>query len=95
MPICPSCGKENIQPGGIYCSFCGSSLEPANLGPGSSDSKISSPLKEVNGESQESKYLQRLEKVTKRIDRLGYLVAAETVALAILLVFLYYTFYGL
>jgi len=92
MPTCPICRKDNTQPEGIYCSFCGSSLEKD---PGSSDKKISSALKEANGVLLESNYLQRLEKVTKRIDRLGYLIAAESVALAILLLFLYYTFYGL
>ena len=93
MLICPNCRKENIQPDGTYCSFCGSVLQKnkAILQPGSS---IVVPSSGDSESFQPAGYLQRLEKVTNRLNRVSYIVAAESVAVAALLIFLFYTFYG-
>jgi hypothetical protein len=93
MLICPNCRKENIQPDGTYCSFCGSILQKdtAILQPGLSAADTS---RKDSESFQPAGYLQRLEKVTNRLNRMSYVVAAEAVALAALLIFLYYTLYG-
>ena len=93
MIVCPNCRKENIQPDGTYCSFCGSILQrdPAILQPGSS---IVGPSRRDSEFFQPVGYLQRLEKMTNRLNRMSYIVVVETVAVAALLIFLFYTFYG-
>ena len=93
MLICPNCRKENIQPDGTYCSFCSSILQKdtAILQHGSS---IVDPSRRDSESFLPASYLQHLEKVTNRLNRVSYVVAAEAVAVAALLIFLFYTFYG-
>jgi hypothetical protein len=88
MTSCPNCGKENSQSGAIYCSFCSSSLqkEEAIIGAGSPATEKTIVQSEID--------LKRLEKATRKVELLGYIVAAEAVGLLVLLLFLYFTFYG-
>jgi len=80
MAVCPNCGKESLQSGGVYCSFCGAALQ----------SRTGAEPKSV----LDSSIVSRLEKVTKRVERLGYLVIAETAILLIVLVIFYLMVYG-
>ncbi len=87
VTICSNCARENNQSGATFCAFCGSSLQKGDP----SESTTSTIISQKGPDSYD---IQRLEKATKRVERLGYFVAIELVALLGLLLFLYYTFYG-
>jgi uncharacterized membrane protein YvbJ len=94
---CEICGKENAQEGASYCSFCGSPSKRAKnqtldqLGDAKSTKSAPAP---TEPDEVFFRNLNLLQKATKRVRWLGYLVAAELAALLIILLFLYYTFYG-
>jgi uncharacterized membrane protein YvbJ len=90
MPTCPNCGKENAERGGSFCSFCGAALDKGKINQPAAVTDSS----QKSNEPQLLNDLGRLEKAAKRVELLTYVVGAEAIALIILLIFLYYTFYG-
>lgn len=85
MLDCPNCGKANSQVDGSFCTYCGANLKNTVLAASNAPSKASRDLDEPYD-------MQRLEKATKRVERLGYIVAAELVGLLIVIVLLMFTF---
>jgi uncharacterized membrane protein YvbJ len=91
MSVCSSCGKENIQAEGTFCTFCGASLvNSANVN--ASKLNISGARSKTSKEMEEPYDMQRLEYATKRVERLGYIVAVELGVLVVITLLLMYTF---
>jgi uncharacterized membrane protein YvbJ len=92
MSVCPSCGKENSQTEGTFCTFCGASLNNFAGNANASKQQVSNARSKASKELNEPYDTQRLENATKRVERLGYIVAVELAGLTVIIVLLMYTF---
>jgi len=92
VPVCLSCGKENNQAEGSFCTFCGANLKNST-GTGNAPEQVVSTVPSRASKKMDEPYdMQRLENTTKRVERLGYIVAIELGVLVVIIVLLMYTF---
>ena len=92
MSVCPNCGKENIQADGTFCTFCGARLKDSTAALNAPKQSVSTVPSKASKELEEPYDMQRLEKATKRVERLGYIVAVEVGVLVVITLLLMYTF---
>jgi len=82
--VCPTCGKENTQPGAAYCIYCGSSLQQQSFSP----SARALPGGHDYGASMgmtSPERSERYQKALTRVEQLGYAVLFLAVIALILL----------
>ena len=81
MPSCPTCGKE-VKAETVYCPNCGTNLQSGRVAqPAAYQASYSYPS-QGTGLSPEV----RLGKITKRLERLTYLVAVIAAFLLIIVI---------
>jgi uncharacterized membrane protein YvbJ len=91
VSACPRCGKENLQTDGSFCAFCGTTLNNSTKAVTKDPGAPTSTL-QVSQNGEATYDMQRLEKVIRRVERLGYVVGAELFVLLALIVLLMFTF---